>query len=457
VIGHSRPARSSIHEPSLELARLGKLAPRPTTLAQTGLTLSMLGDLTAKHLVSFGTMVLSDLVNRLGLSGAIVEQILQFLRGEGLVEVRGRLGADGDLRYGLTDRGRAQAIDALMRSGYVGPAPVPLEDYCDIVERQSIRKRRLSRDAIRRAFADMVLSDQMIDRLGPALNSGRAIFLHGIPGTGKTFVAQRLARVTPDLVLVPYAIAVGETVVEVFDPLLHVEVSLDVPAAPIVMAHGWDSRYACCDRPIVTAGAELNIDMLEVQRDPVARTCIAPLQLKANNGVFIIDDLGRQRVAPRMIFDRWIVPMEERRDYLSAGNGQHFAVPFDEVLIFSTNIEPRELADDAFLRRIGYKIDFHPVTRDQFKHIWRKVCEERGIYYDPGVLSYLLAEFYDKRREPLLPCHPRDLIGMALDLKSYWGQPEDLDEESIAWAWNNYFLADGSEASRQQQDDRRRS
>jgi hypothetical protein len=305
----------------------------------------------------------------------------------------------------------------------------------------------VTRQQLQRALAGLEVGADLVDQLGPALNSGRAIFLHGIPGTGKTSVAQRLARVLPDLVLVPYAIAVGDSIIEVFDPLLHVEVSLNAPAAPLMIQSGWDTRFACCERPVVMAGAELTIDMLEVQRDVVARTCTAPLQLKANNGVLLIDDLGRQRVPPRSIFDRWIVPMEERRDYLSAGSGQHFAVPFDQVLIFSTNVAPRELADDAFLRRIGYKIEFRAADEQQYSEIWKSVCKDRGMYYDPGVLAYVVYELYGKRGMPLLPCHPRDLIGMALDLKAYRGESLEIDEASITWAWNNYFLDSGPAAA----------
>jgi hypothetical protein len=444
---HSRPQRARSTEFSLEAARLARTAPRPTQVQQTGLSLPFLSDLAAKHLVSHGVMPLSELVGRLGLAGPVVDQILQFMRGEGLVEVRSRLGSEGELRYGLTERGRTEGYEGLLRNGYVGPAPVPLDAYCDVVAVQSIRSRRIERDMLARALANLVLSRDLCDRLGPALNSGRAVFLYGAAGTGKTSVAQQLARVLPDPVLVPHAVAVGATVLQVFDPQLHVQVADASPVNPLQLGSGWDARFACCERPVVTAAGELTLEMLEVQRDPVARTCVAPLQMKANNGVFLIDDLGRQRVSPRALFDRWIVPMEEARDYLTAGNGQHFAVPFDAQLVFSTNLDPRDLADDAFLRRIGYKIELKPCTTDQFATIWRSVCEARDVDFDPQLLGFVLGQLYPRQRTALLPCHPRDLIGMALDWKTYRGEPTALDEEALRWAWSNYFLDGASLAA----------
>jgi hypothetical protein len=440
VIGYARPSRALQSESPLELARLSRLAPRPTSVAETGLSSPLLLDLTLKLLGNFGVMSLVELNSRLGLPGVVVEQLLLTLRTEAQVEVRSRLGAEGELRYGLTERGRAASYDALLRGGYVGPAPVPLEHYSDLVAMQSIRQRRIERDVLSRAMGDTVIPGELLDQLGPALNSNRAILLYGPPGTGKTYVSQRLARVLPDLVLVPFAIAVGDTIIQVFDPQVHVQVAMHGQAQPTLLAHGWDLRYACCERPVVTAAGELTLDMLEVQRDAVARTWGAPLQVKANNGVFLIDDLGRQRTPARALFDRWIVPMEEGRDYLSTGSGQHFSAPFDQMLLFSTNLAPREIADEAFLRRIGYKIEFKPCTNAEFAQIWKATCKDRKLYFDPGVLMYAMTELYGTSGEPLLPCHPRDLIGMALNWKVYQGLPSELDEKALDWAWRNYFV-----------------
>jgi hypothetical protein len=263
--------------------------------------------------------------------------------------------------------------------------------------------------------------------------------LYGGAGTGKTFTARKLAEAIGGLVLIPHAIAVHETVIEVFDPLVHAQMAFTNPPSPAMLEQGFDSRYAACERPIVLTGGELAADMLEVQRDSNARTCSAPIQMKANNGVLLIDDLGRQRVEPAVLFNRWIVPMESRQDSLTAGAGHHFEVPFDIVLVLSTNLTPGEIADDAFLRRLGYKIEFTPITADQYRHIWYGVCRERGLYANPGLVDFVIHDLHGKQGMPLLPCHPRDLIGMALDHVAYQGG-NDIDEDAIRWAWSCYFV-----------------
>ncbi len=423
----------------LEASRIATLAPRPTTLAQTGLSITFLADLLGKHLANSGVLALSQLIDRLALAGPIVEQLLLWMRKDGRVEVRARTGMQGELRFGLTERGRSEALDAMMRGGYLGPAPVPLQNYVDIVRKQTLHDRRITRETMKETFRDIVISDAMLDQLGPALNSGRAIFVYGCAGTGKTFIAKRLADALRGLVLVPRAIAVNETVIQVYDPLSHLEVEFDDGPSPLMLEHGFDPRYALCERPIVVSGGELTAEMLEVHCDAATREYNAPLQLKANNGLLLIDDLGRQRIQPEVLFNRWIVPMEEKRDFLTAGPGQHFTVPFDLVLVFSTNLDPHELADDAFLRRIGYKISFKPVSIEQYKRIWSDVCAERDLYCDPAVVDYV-HELHARHGVPLLPCHPRDLLGMALDRLTYAGAESVITAESVRWAWNNYFV-----------------
>ena len=424
----------------LAAQEVSRLAPRPTSLAQTGLSAVFVADLLGKHLASSGVLSLSQLIERLALAGPIVEQVLQWMRKEGRVEVRARAGMDADLRFGLTERGRAEALDAMMRGGYVGPAPVPLPDYAAMVRRQTVHAGRVTRAGMRQAFRDVVISDAMLDQLGPALNSGRAIFIYGSAGTGKTFIAKRLSRALGGLVLVPHAIAVNETVIQVFDPLSHLQMELADGPSPLMLEHGFDPRYVLCERPVVVSGGELTGEMLEVQCDATAREYNAPLQLKANNGLLLIDDLGRQRISPEALFNRWIVPMEEKRDYLTAGPGQHFTVPFDVVLVFSTNLDPSELADDAFLRRIGYKIAFRPVSSEQYREIWDGVCAERNVRCDPDVADYVIYELHAKRGVPLLPCHPRDLLGMARDRVAYAGADELITTETLRWAWESYFV-----------------
>jgi hypothetical protein len=425
-----------------ELQRLAGLSPRPTTIEQTGLSLTFLADLLGKHLASAGVLTTSQLIDRLALAGPIIGQILQFMRTEGRVEVRSRLGLDAELRYGLTEKGRFEAADALNRGGYIGPAPIPLADYVSLVRKQSVHGNMITRQAVRDAFGGVVIAEELLDRLGPALNSRRAIFLYGHAGTGKTYIARRLASALSGLVLVPHSVAVHETVVEVFDPLCHEQMAFMNPPSPTMLDQGFDPRCVACERPIVLTGGELSLDMLEIQCDGATRIYSAPIQLKANNGLLLIDDLGRQRIEPAVLFNRWIVPMDSRQDSLTTAKGHHFEVPFDLVLVFSTNLRPEDIADAAFLRRLGYKIEFTPIQPDPYRRIWRGVCAERAIAFDPGLVDYAIDELHRKSRVPLLPCHPRDLLGMALDRIAYL-QAGELDETSLRWAWDSYFLHKG--------------
>jgi hypothetical protein len=290
------------------------------------------------------------------------------------------------------------------------------------------------------AFDDVVLDSQMLSRLGPALNSGRAMFLYGPAGTGKTYISQRLCRLFLQPTLIPHAIAIDEVVVQTFDPLVHKQMHKTPSRDDLTFEEGHDPRFVICERPVVITGGELTAEMLEVHYEPSTRLYEAPLQLKANNGMFIIDDMGRQKVSPAAVFNRWIVPMEEKRDYLTLGSGRHFTVPFDVVLIFSTNIHPLDLADEAFLRRIGYKIEFGTLTAEQYEHIWRDECAACKVEYQPQVLDYVLNELHTKRRVDLLPCHPRDLLGMALDHAIYEDNSRDISIEHVRWAWDNYFV-----------------
>lgn len=419
--------------------RLAALAPRPQEIAATGLDERMLADLTAKHLHSAGTLTLAQLSERLGLSGPIVEKVLNFMRREAKVEIKPRLQGSGSLPYALTERGRSSALDALMRSGYIGAAPVPLADYVKVVQAQTVHARKVDRDSLGKAFEGMYMPEDSADQFGISVNSGRPVFIYGPAGTGKTYVTHRLARLFRDVVLVPHAIAIDETIVQVFDPLLHRAVGAGRQS--IMLEHGHDPRYVACERPVIVTGGELTMDLLDVRYDASSRQYEAPLQLKANNGMFVIDDLGRQKMAPDALLNRWIVPMNERRDYHSLGSGRHFVAPFDVVLVFSSNMHPLELTDEAFLRRIGHKIYCGYVGREGYRQIWENACEQRDIPFDPDLVQFVIDELHERRGIPLLPCHPQDLIGIALDKAAYLGSPNELTPELLAWAWDTYFVS----------------
>jgi predicted ATPase with chaperone activity len=425
----------------LSLLRASKLAPRPTNLSDTGLSETFVADLVAKHILDRGTLALAELSSILALAGSIIEGVLNFMRTEAFVEVRpGKASAMG-LAYTLTDRGRVTALDAMMRSGYLGPAPVPLRHYALIARAQSVHNRSVTQESMHAAFKDIALDAQLLDSLGPAMNSGRAIFLYGPAGTGKTYISQRLCRLFRQPTLIPHAIAIDEAVVQIFDPLIHKQMHQAPTRGDLKFEEGHDPRFVICERPVVITGGELTGEMLEIHFETSTRLYEAPLQLKANNGMFIIDDMGRQKVSPAEVFNRWIVPMEEKRDYLTLGSGRHFTVPFDVILVFSTNIHPLDLADDAFLRRIGYKIEFGTLTAELYERIWRDACATYKIEYDPRVLDYALNELHTKRRMELLPCHPRDLLGMALDHAIYEQDSHEVSIDHIRWAWDNYFVS----------------
>lgn len=435
----NRVATPTQHDTTAAPSALTAIAPRPTSLAECGLTDAFVAELIVKHLYEAGVADLRTLAARIRLPGTLLEERLDFLRREARVEIRAATTADR--RYALTDGGRVMALDALMRSGYVGPAPVPLEQYLAVSRAQTVHANATTDARMRRVFDNVVLEPGLLDKLGAAMNSGRAIFIYGPAGTGKTYITQRLAGLLSDTILIPYAVAVDEIVVEMFDPVLH-KIAKPQPDGieALTLSSGHDPRYACCARPVAVAGGELTLDMLEIRYDSARKTYRAPLQLRANNGVLIIDDMGRQRADPASILNRWIVPLEEGTDYLHLGTGSHFAAPFDLVLVFSTNMNPLELADEAFLRRIGYKIHFDYLQPREYGLIWQQYCEQLGVDFDPALLEWTIENLHRARGVPMAPCHPRDLLRMALDHASYVGDGHRVTRERLIWAWENYFV-----------------
>ncbi|MDD1622669.1 MAG: hypothetical protein LUQ11_14430 [Methylococcaceae bacterium] len=416
-----------------------QIAPRPRNLAETGLTQDFLCDLLAKHCYWGGVLNQQQLVERLALAWPVLETLLNFMRASGYIEVRSPSENSSLLRYALTERGRSLALDAQLKSGYAGCAPVPLALYERVVRAQSIHQSVVTREIMARVFEGIVIRESVLAQLGPAMHSGRPIFLYGPPGTGKSYIGTHLLGLLADSVLIPYALAVGDYVVQFFDPSIHHPLAAPEESGQLMLDAGHDPRFVRCQRPAVVTGGELTLDMLELAYDAMTKQYFAPLQLKANNGIYMVDDLGRQRVDTTDLLNRWIVPLEQKQDYLTVGSGTRFSVPFDVVLIFSTNLDPLALADEAFLRRLGYKVRFDVLDSAEYEAIWRQVCEKLDMEFDQASFDFIL-ELYRREDRPLLPCQPRDLLGLVVDQCRYEASAKRLTNERLERAWNSYFV-----------------
>lgn len=424
---------------AVEDEAIRQVAPRPRNLAETGLTQEFLCDLLAKHCYWGGVLNQQQLVERTALAWPVLESLLNFMRTSGYIEVLSPNENSMLLRYSLTERGRNLALDAQLKSGYVGYAPVPLSLYEQVVQAQSIHRNVVTREDMARVFKDIVIRESVLDQLGPAMHSGRPIFVYGPPGTGKTYTGTHLLGLLADSILIPYALAVGDYVVQFFDPSIHHPVTSANKASQLMLDVGHDPRFIRCQRPSVITGGELTLDMLELSHDAMTKQYFAPLQLKANNGIYMIDDLGRQRVECTDLLNRWIVPLEQKQDYLTVGSGTRFPVSFDVVLIFSTNLDPLSLADEAFLRRLGYKVRFDVLNQEEYETIWRQVCDKHAIAFEATAFDYVL-ELYRREDRPLLPCQPRDLLGLVMDQCRYEGVTNKVSTEHLKRAWNSYFV-----------------
>jgi predicted ATPase with chaperone activity len=418
--------------------RFAALAPAPAQLRDTGLEPSLLADLASKLLQQSGSLSLDSLAGQLGLPSDLADRIVENLRDD--ARVVSRASVDGLLTHSLTERGRALAAAAFTRDSYVGVAPVTLADYSRLVLAQTLHRRAIHRGVMRRALAGLILSEEMLDQLGAALNSGRAMFLHGASGTGKTSVAARLSALFTDEVLIPHALLVCGSIVRVFDPKLHARVAAHDSLQQANTLWSFDARYVRCARPVVHVSGELEPGMLELQRCPATQELQAPLQLRANNGLMILDDLGRQKGPVEPLLNRWIAPLQNGQDYLSFNGSVHFSVPFDVQLVLITDREPRQLADDAMLRRLGYKIHFEAVSRGDYRAIWEEACASLQLPFEPELVEFALNELHGSRGVQLLPCHPRQLMSMALDHLRYDERELRLTRDALSRAWNNYFL-----------------
>jgi DNA-binding PadR family transcriptional regulator len=412
----------------------------PQRPEDTGLDFSLLLELLAKLLLMRGQMRLPEICAHSKLPLGVLEPVLTFMRTERLCEMSRRGDTEGAMVYTLTDLGRSRAQDFLARNQYSGPAPVSLKAYVDQVQKQSVANIDINRERLHNVFSGIVIKEQLLDQFGAGVASGRALFIYGPPGSGKTFIAERLIGLASGDVAIPYAIAIDSEVIQVFDAVVHDPVPQEKTLAGVLdLGHRSDARWVTCRRPAVLAGAELTLSMLDLQFDSKARFYQAPPHVKANNGLFVVDDLGRQLMSPRELMNRWIVPMDRRIDYLALHTGKKFMVPFDLVLVFSSNLPPSQLADPAFLRRIGYKIFVGPLEEPEYRKVFVNVCRELGIEFSDQQYRYLLSQYHERTQTPLLACLPRDILSQLTDFARFNCVKPELSPRLLDWAWNNYF------------------
>jgi hypothetical protein len=413
----------------------------PATFEDTGLTFEQLRHLFVKTLYT-GEASGLQLADRMRLPFALLEQIVEHVRLEKLVEVRGSGGGgSAGYRYALTDLGRDRAQQYLDVNQYVGPAPVPLAQYCAYVRRGRDSRGFLDRSRLSEGFTHLIVAPETLDQLGPAVNSGKSIFLYGPPGNGKTVLAEGVGRALGGDMFVPYAMDVEGQIITMFDPVNHCALDVEEERGlTIIKSTPHDRRWIRVKRPVVTVGGELTLEMLDLTFNEISKFYEAPLQLKANGGVFVVDDFGRQRIRPRDLLNRWIVPLESRVDYLTLHTGKKFEIPFDVLIVFATNLNPESLADEAFLRRIPYKIYAKNPTPEEYSKIFALNCRRRKLTFDPVVVEYLVRRYYEPRGIEMRSCQPRDLIEQVVNLCRYDGREPVISRDLLDKACASYFL-----------------
>jgi predicted ATPase with chaperone activity len=418
------PMQATLENDELQSAR----PTIPDRVEDLGIPRAMVGDLFLRYLWLHGSGTLEALHQKLMLSFPVLESMFHQFRQQQLLEVKGMVG--NDYSFSLTSSGRALANARSEVCMYVGPAPVSIQQYHAVIKSQTAHIR-LSRESLRQAFSDLVLPDTLLDALGPSLIGHQSLFLYGGTGNGKTSIAERILRIYTDTVLIPYCVEVDGHIITLFDPVVHQA----MPANDETL----DPRWAVCKRPCITVGGELSSAMLELQLDESTRCFIAPFQMKANNGVLIIDDFGRQTVTPRELLNRWVVPLDRRVDYLTLSSGMKFQVPFELMVVFSTNMNPRDLADEAFLRRIQTKVLVDNVSATVFDQIFHRVAQAHQVPCEPGCAEYLRQRVAAVGNKYLRACYPNDIYKLVKAISEYEGRAIRMTRANIDRAVGLYF------------------
>jgi hypothetical protein len=414
----------------------------PESLEETGLPAALVQQLIVKILYFRGDLYGQDLCRAIGFKYSVIQDIVDSLILQHQVQIKRSLGVGhvAALMY-LTEAGRARAREYIDANTYAGPAPVPIGQYAEMVRLQRPQTGWLTKDALRQAFSGMVITERTLSQVGPAVNSANSLLIYGKPGDGKTYLVESLNNLEGSAIFVPHALECQGNIVQVFDPIYHQPLPEDEPSVlSIAVERSHDRRWIRCKRPFIVSGGELSLDMLDLRFNRSSKIYEAPFQLKANNGIYLIDDFGRQRATPAEVLNRWIVPMERRVDYLSFLTGGKITAPFETFLVFSTNLSPSGLGDEAFLRRIQYKMLLRGPAESEFVRIFENFCASRRIPCPPGLVEKLLEKRYRATGKPMRRCHPRDLLSHALNLIYFEKLPYRLNEEILDRAYESCFI-----------------
>src|ERR1039457_4451508 len=426
------------------------LAPlEPETIEQTGLPESTIETLVLKILYFRGALYGQELSAAIGLKFSVIQDVVEAFKLQHLVQVKRSLGMGNvGAVFALTEAGRARARESLETNQYYGPAPVPLEQYAELVRRQKPREGWLTKEALAKALRGMVVTERLLSQVGPAISSANSLLLYGKPGDGKTFLIESLSNLDTAPIFLPYALESQGNIVQLFDPIYHqrIEEEADQPSVLTVsVERSYDKRWAKCKRPFIVSGGELTLDMLDLRYNATSKVYEAPFQLKANNGIYLIDDFGRQLASPAEVLNRWIVPMEPRVDYLSFMTGGKMTAPFEAFLVFSTNLKPEDLGDEAFLRRIQYKMLLRGPALNEFVHIFEKVCAARELPYERQILDAFIEKRFRQGGKVLRRCHPRDLLTHAVNLMHFEKLPYELTAQVLDRAYESCFVQNEEE------------
>jgi hypothetical protein len=417
--------------------------PEPQSLAQTGLGVGLITDLILKTIYNAGQISGHDIFQQVKLPfSGVVEPMLDFLKREEMVNVIGTRGVgERGYQYAIVGKGVERVREALGRNQYVGPAPVPLTRWAEQVKVQTVGGQPVRADDVRAALSELVIAPEIVRKIGPAVNSGRSLFLFGPPGNGKTVIARAIARMQKGYVYIPHAIEVDGNIIRMYDKLNHEAVAATANDTGSYEIDGRrDERWVLCMRPVLVVGGELTLNNLDLIYDPQSKHYEAPFQMKAINGMFLIDDFGRQQTRPQDLLNRWIVPLETRIDYLTLHTGKKIEIPFDELIAFSTNLDPKSLVDEAFLRRIRHKIEIKNPSDAEYYQIFQRMAAVRNVPFDQQVFVYLVQEWYIKQKRALRAVHPRDLLDQIVDIANYEGVAPLMTKEMIDRACSSYFV-----------------